>query len=380
MENLMVAKIHFFPLGNADTLRLDLADGRKVLVDYADMRCPGDEDDVRCDLPTELRRDLSKARRDNFDAVCITHLDDDHCKGFGEFFWLAHAKCYQDDERVRIDELWVPAAAITEENLKDDAWLVRAEARHRLKEGKGIRVFSRPAHLKEWMDKNGLDFESRKHLIVDAGTLVPGYTKEGSAQAEFFVHSPFGWRQDQQTVLDRNECSVVMQVTFREGGTDTYALLGSDVDHESISAIVQITRTHNNDDRLLWDLMKLFHHCSYLSLGPERGADETKAIGDVKWLFETQGREGAIIVSPSWPVPMKGSKEDDDPQPPHRQAANHHRRVTSSLNGRFTVTMEQPSKLRPAPLGYEVTAFGIAAIIAAPMVSSYAAASTPRAG
>lgn len=126
--------------------------------------------------------------------------------------------------------------------------------------------------------------------------------------------------------------------------------------------------------------MKLFHHCSYLSLGPERGADETKAIDDVKWLFETQGREGAIIVSPSWPVPVKGSNEDDDPQPPHRQAANHHRRVTSSLNGQFTVTMEQPSKLRPAPLGYEVTAFGIAAIIAAPMVSSYAAASTPRAG
>src|SRR3984885_2638321 len=165
MENIMVAKIHFFPIGNADTLRLDLADGRKVLVDYANMRCADDEDDVRCDLPTALRRDLSKSRRNHFDAVCITHLDDDHCKGFGEFFWLAHAKCYQDDERVRIDELWVPAAAITEENLKDDAWLVRAEARHRLKEGKGIRVFSRPAHLKEWMDKNGLDFESRKHLI-----------------------------------------------------------------------------------------------------------------------------------------------------------------------------------------------------------------------
>ena len=146
-----------------------------------------------------------RPRRNYFDAVCITHLDDDHCKGFGEFFWLAHAKCYQDDERVRINELWVPAAAITEENLKDDAWLVRAEARHRLKEGKGIRVFSRPAHLKEWMDKNGIDFESRKHLIVDAGTLVPGYTKEGAAQAEFFVHSPFGWRQDEQTVIDRNE-------------------------------------------------------------------------------------------------------------------------------------------------------------------------------
>ncbi|MBE0705373.1 MAG: hypothetical protein IH582_19810 [Afipia sp.] len=376
----MVAKVHFFPLGNADTLRLDLADGRKVLVDYADMRCPDDDEDVRCDLPAELRRDLAKARRNYYDAVCITHLDDDHCCGFGDFFWLEHAKAYQDDDRIRITELWVPAAAICEDGLNGDARLVRAEARHRLKQGKGIRVFSRPAQLKGWFDENGIDFESRKHLIVDAGTLVPGYTKEGPAQAEFFVHSPFGWRQDERTVIDRNQDSIVMQVTFREGGNDTYALLGSDVDHESISAIVQVTREKGNDDRLLWDLMKLPHHCSYLSLGPDRGTDETKAVPDVKWLFETQGRSGAIIVSPSWPIPVKGSKEDDDVQPPHRQAANHHRRVTRNLGGQFTVTMEQPSKARPAPFGYEITAFGIAAIIAAPMVSTYAAASTPRAG
>ncbi|RWJ32023.1 MBL fold metallo-hydrolase [Mesorhizobium sp.] len=376
----MVAKVHFFPLGNADTIRLDLADGRKVLVDYADMRCPDDDEDVRCDLAAELRRDLAKARRNYYDAVCITHLDDDHCCGFGDFFWLEHAKAYQDEERTRITELWVPAAAICEDGLNGDARLVRAEARHRLKQGKGIRVFSRPAQLKGWFDKNGIDFESRKHLIVDAGKLVPGYTKEGPAQAEFFVHSPFGWRQDERTVIDRNQDSIVMQVTFREGGNDTYALLGSDVDYESISAIVQVTRKKGNQDRLLWDLMKLPHHCSYLSLGPDRGTDETKAVPDVKWLFETQGRSGAIIVSPSWPIPVKGSEEDDDVQPPHRQAANHHRRVTRNLGGQFTVTMEQPSKTRPAPFGYEITAFGIAAIIAAPMVSTYAAASTPRAG
>lgn len=96
----MVAQAHFFPLGNADTLRLDLADGRKVLVDYADIRCADDEDDVRCDLPQELRRDLAKARRNYFDAVCITHLDQDHCKGFGDFFWLGHVAKYQDNSRL----------------------------------------------------------------------------------------------------------------------------------------------------------------------------------------------------------------------------------------------------------------------------------------
>lgn len=376
----MVAKVHFFPLGNADTLRIDLADGRKVLIDYADMRHGDDKEDVRCDLPKELHRDLSKARRSDYDAVCITHLDDDHCKGFSEFFWLEHAACYQDGDRIKIKELWVPAAAVMEENLDGDARLVRAEARHRLEAGKGILIFSRPERLKEWMEKRGLDYESRKHLIVNAGKLVPGYRKEGPAQAEFFVHSPFGWRLDETTVIDRNECSIVIQATFREGGRDTYAILGSDVNHETLSDIVQVTKKHGNEDRLLWDLLKLFHHCSYKSLGPDRGTDETEAVPDVKWLFETQGRAGAIIVSPSWPIPAKGSEDDKSDQPPHRQAANHHRRVVADLDGQFTVTMEEPSKARPAPFGYEITSLGIAAIISAPMVSSYAAAETPRAG
>jgi hypothetical protein len=171
-----------------------------------------------------------------------------------------------------------------------------------------------------------------------------------------------------------------MQVTFREGRRNSFLFLGSDVNHETLSAIVQISRKHGNEDRLLWDLMKLFHHCSYLALGPERGIDETKAVPDVKWLFETQGRRGAVIVSPSWPIPAKGSKEDDDVQPPHRQAANHHRRVARQLDGAFVVTMEQPSKANPKPFGYEMTAFGIALIVSAPMVSTAAASSTPRAG
>jgi len=376
----MTAKVHFFPLGNADTLRIDLADGRKLLIDFADTRDPEDKNDLRCDLPEELRRDLRRAHRNFYDAVCITHLDTDHCKGFGQFFWLEHAKKYQDDNRIRINELWVPAAAVLEQNVEDDARLVRTEARHRLKVGKGVLIFSRPDRLKQWMEKNDMDYESRKHLIVDAGTLVPGYTKEGASRAEFFVHCPFGWRLDDKTVIDRNEASIVMQVIFRENGRDSYLLLGSDIDHEAICEIVQVTKKHDNEDRLRWDLMKLFHHCSYLALGPERGVDETKAVPDVKWLFETQGRAGSKIVSPSWRIPAKGSKEDEDVQPPHRQAANHHRRVAKQLNGEFAVTMEEPSPERPRPFGYEVTAMGVALIVAAPMVSTIAAASTPRAG
>ena len=43
--------ITMFPLGNADAVLVDLADGQKLLFDYADRRDPDDEDDLRCDLP-----------------------------------------------------------------------------------------------------------------------------------------------------------------------------------------------------------------------------------------------------------------------------------------------------------------------------------------
>ncbi len=97
----MVAKVHFFPLGNADTLRIDLANGDKVLVDYANMRCADDKTTCAAICRRSCGAISRRPRRNNYNAVCITHLDDDHCKGFGEFFWLRHAKVYQDDDRIQ---------------------------------------------------------------------------------------------------------------------------------------------------------------------------------------------------------------------------------------------------------------------------------------
>src|SRR5262249_10631971 len=156
------------------------------------------------------------------------------------------------------------------------------EARYRLKKNYGIRVFSRPAALEAWLKQNGLTLESRKHLITDAGQLIPGLTLDKDG-AEVFVHSPFAWRQDETTVVDRNRDSLVVQLTMRVDGVMTRAILGSDVDYDALSAIVQTTRTHKRAERLEWDIMKLPHHCSYLTLGPDRGDDETEPVEDVAW-------------------------------------------------------------------------------------------------
>jgi beta-lactamase superfamily II metal-dependent hydrolase len=288
-------KLTFYPIGNADCCLIELADGQRLLFDYADVRNPEDDDDLRIDLAAAVRDDLKAADLTKVHVLAFTHLDRDHINRASEFFYLRHAVKYQSDDRIKFDTMWVPAAVIIEEACEDEAKIIQKEARWRLKKGEGIRVFSRPDKLKGWLEDNGLTLESRAHLITDAGQLIPGYSKN-SQGVEFFVHSPFASRLDNGELLDRNTDSLVVQTTFLAGGTETKLILAADAIHEVLTKMVEVTKYHGREERLEWDIFKLPHHCSYLSLSDKKGDDETVPEPEVKRLFE-QGRRGGIIVS-----------------------------------------------------------------------------------
>lgn len=344
--------VTFYPLGNADSIKIDLTNGRSLLFDYANTRNPDDRNDLRIDLAAQLRTELSKAQRESFDVVAFTHLDDDHVTGAPEFFYLEHASKYQGYDRIGIKDLWVPAAAIIETGLTGDKRVIQSEARYRLLKGKGVRVFSRPAKLEKWLWSKGLTVASRKDLITDAGEIIPGFTRADDG-LEFFVHSPFAMRSDEGEMVDRNSDALVVQATFVRAGTETKLILASDVDHEVIDNIVRVTRRNNNDQRLEWHLLKIPHHCSYLSLGPEKGWRKTEPTRLVKWLYETQGSPQSRLISTSNPIPVK-----DTDQPPHQQAANYYGEVAKNKSGEFLVTMQHPNRNAPKPLVVEVSEWG----------------------
>jgi len=231
---------------------------------------------------------------------------------------------------------------IIEKNLTGESRILRTEARHRLKEGKGIRVFSRPDKLKSWLEDEGLKLDDRKHLITDAGKLIPGYDKSNGI--EIFAHSPFAAYVDGELV-DRNGSSLILHATFYCDEQKTKFILIGDTTHEVLTEIVNITKAHKNECRLEWDIFDVPHHCSYMALNSEKGKDKTDPVEDVKWLFD-QGKTGGIIVSCSKTIP----NNDDDDQPPHRQAANFYKDVATNILGEFVVTMEYPKSSDPAPL------------------------------
>lgn len=337
--------ISFYPVGNADSYLITL-DNKRILFDYADRYNPDDPECKVINLPEAIREDLQD---DELDIVAFTHLDEDHVDRASEFFYFDHAKEYQDAERVKIKELWVPAAAIVEDGADGDARVIRQEARHRLRKGYGIRVFSRPDRLKDWLAAEGLSVEDRKDFITDAGKVVPGLTKDGDG-IEFFVHSPFAEREG-EGIHDRNEDSLVFQATFLVG--DTRFLLAADTPWECMQKIVNITRQHGNDERLRWDVMKASHHCSYLALNNEKGTKETKAVPEIDWLLDDQGNQKGKLVLSCRPVP-----DTDETQPPHFQARNRYRRTINEKNGHLLVTMEHPTRAKPKRLVIDIGAGG----------------------
>ena len=214
-------KVIFYPVGNGDTSQIILENGKRLLFDFHHQKTSEEDGSTDFNLSKHLKDELKKANRDYFDVVPLTHGDDDHIANSTEFFELNFAEKYQGNGRIKITELWVPAAMILElgtaEQQKNEVFIWRQEARYWLKQGKGIRVFSKPDKLKAWLEANNLKLEDRLHLITDAGQLVPGFTLADDG-VEFFCHSPFIKHVDGGDVL-RNEASLIFQVRFEANGT-----------------------------------------------------------------------------------------------------------------------------------------------------------------
>jgi hypothetical protein len=345
-----MAKIIIYPLRNADCCLLRLDNDRLFAFDYADRRDPLDPEDKRIDLRQAFQEDVGFPDRDYVDVLAFTHGDDDHVHKASEVFWLDHAQIYQGDDRIKINELWVPAGMIVEEGCEGDAKILRAEARHRFLNRQGIRVFSRPAHLKDWLADRGKRLEDYAHLITDAGQVIPNYNLAANG-VEFFVHSPFAER-DGDVLLDRNENCFVTQATIRAGGRDTRFLLTADSIWEAWQKMVNITRAHGNDHRLAWDIFKIPHHCSYLSMAAEKGTYKTKPVAEFEW-FLNQGTTRAVMVSSSREIPTETTD-----QPPHLETYRRYKETADSIDADIVVTMENPSKRQPKRTIIEISGNG----------------------
>ena len=103
-------QITFYPVGNGDTSQIVLENGKRILFDFRHLKKNENGNGAEINLKDRLKDELKAAKRDYFDVVAFSHADKDHIENSTEFFELRYAQKYQGDGRIKINELWVPAA------------------------------------------------------------------------------------------------------------------------------------------------------------------------------------------------------------------------------------------------------------------------------
>ena len=360
----MSQKITFYPLGNAESVLLELSNNKNVLFECADTHT-NDDDDKRIDLTKELHSKKS------FDVVMFSHAHDDHVKGSKDFFEFDHAQKYQGDNRAKIKELWVSSAFILDSDLdSEDARVIRQEARYRLKKGYGIKVFSEPDKLDKWLEENGLSTDDSVYPIIHAGTLIDSTKHNLGDEIQFFVHAPFS--EDAEDVEDKNEPSIVLQVRLFNALRETNIMITGDIPHEILEKIVNRSEANRNTEYLKWDIYDIPHHCSYTGLSDEKGEYWTTPTNEVKKLLSDYSQDNSIMVASCKEI----EENTDDNQPPHIEAKRAYEYFSG--NKKFWATMEYPNKNNPKPLKYTIDSRGISeyVLVSSTLIKSPA----PRAG
>lgn len=331
--------IVFWPVGCGDSSTIVVSDDTVVQVDLRHMECAGDEDDPHVPIVDELEEVLPKREDKPYLAVFVlTHPDEDHCKGFADLL-----------DRVTIGELWFTPRVFREYNkdLCDDARAFKAEALRRVKKtirsdgevesGDRVRIVGYDDLLKE-DDYEGFP-ESRLTIPGNEVTELDGYDHSESFRA--FIHAPF----KDDSFGDRNNASLGMQITLKDGDGELTALLLGDLAYPTISRILD----RSEDADLAWNVLLAPHHCSKsVMYWQDEGEEKATLKRELLDGLENAAASPGYIVASSEPVPTTNQSGDN---PPHAKAKARYEEIVPD---EFLCTQERPNEESPEPILFEL--------------------------
>lgn len=342
----------FFPVGNGDMTLIQTKTNKYIMIDCNIRNAENDDTIYDCNeyLQDNLPIDDGQIY---LDAFFLTHSDNDHCRGIRDYFNLC-APEDSDDNKIRIDELYVPAKLMMDEtHYNDDADAIREEAQRRLDllgtdeadtPGNRINIVGYSKELKDYAD-----------AIVPAGETISDINGNTDYGAEIFVLRPVKKANDDEE-SDVNDCTASFKITFEINGGTYVAIIGGDLNCDNWKEVIEL-----NPD-MTFDLLLAPHHCSWHAVSSED--THTGKADTVIEEFLEKSKENAYVVSSS-----KVIKRDGD-NPPSYRAKNVYIKHLKKQD-RFKCTAEYPNADDPKPLTFKTTGQGFSIKSIATATSQY---------
>ncbi len=339
-----------------------------VLVDMH-IRQNGELDDDKFDALETLHSMLEtdEKGRPYVDVLILTHPDEDHIRGFREYFHRGSPDDYVtpsvgEDGKIIVREIWSSPLIFRRKrknnSLCNDAVAFNTEAKRRVelfrteksvgKQGDRIRLIGKDEKGKT---DDIMDIVYQNEDVID--TLNEVYIKELSAG----VLGPLADDEfEDKTSPDKNRSSIIIQWGLASHGYSSpsnYILLAGDAGVEVWDMLWE--KYKNNAEMLQYDILLAPHHCSWHTLSHDSfsDTDDPQVSEDAKSAL-SEARQGAVIVSSSDEI------KDDESDPPNYQAMKEYESITDEADGTFQCLADyKPSKGKaPEVLTYKLTNSG----------------------
>ncbi|MCO6414094.1 MAG: hypothetical protein J5I92_15250 [Thiogranum sp.] len=305
----------FWPIGTGDSTTFVVREDEIIF--QVDLRHTAKSEDEETDcapIIDHLEENLPKVDgKPYLSAFALTHPDEDHILGFAELL-----------DRVTIGELWFTPRVFREhdddeDGMCDDAKAFREEAHRRVTatieaggdpgSGDRVRLIGYDTLLEEdhYQGFPTEFFSVPGHVV----TTLDGEKFEGEFRV--FIHAPF--KQD-DSVGDRNDTSLVMQVVLGDDPAEGGVLLFGDHKYPTIRKIFDVSKENDNEENLEWQILLAPHHCSKSVMYQDEDGEEVLKK-DILDDFEGLQVGDGIVVSSSLSVPNSNSSGDN---PPHAKA------------------------------------------------------------
>lgn len=343
--------LYYCPVDNGDTSLIVLKDKTTLQIDCNIRKSSEGSETDAFDVKEFLLSHYRKGRKYLNDLFILSHADTDHCRGFGDNYFLKDPNNYTEqdykDGLIIIGELWVTSKIFTYE-LPEDAKPLRREVKRRI----DLIKSNSPRALEEGnrIAIIGYDDDEEKKSVPH---YHPGETSNvfnGKTQRdfEFFFHAPFKKDLVDNSADDRNNKSVIVQATFNKGFSEKTAIFGGDADHYIWREVLkQSTLFRDNGSKLDWDFFLAPHHCSWTFFNDTKYVDHPTPVESSLKILDNHGKENGYVIASS-----KEIKNNDD-NPPHWAARREY--ISHLPKGGSFLNTAAEYNANKKPITFEIT-------------------------
>lgn len=354
-------KIAFLPVdnGNMTFIKLNDVNETTILYDMYIREKATDPNDKTYDVLQYLKDNLktdSKGRH-FVDVFILSHHDDDHIRGFENYFYTGDIKDISDKcEKIYIKEIWGSSRFFKKANifhtLQSNAKVFNTEMRRRYELHKKYDAIQEEGNRIIILGKSDDDKTDHvENIVYEIGDSIHFLNNRNlSSKIDINILGPIEQQKDEIDDLykRKNRGSVILQLNIEQDSYINQILLTGDAGADVLQYMYNIYHL----SKFKYDILLAPHHCSKYSMF-NKLSDGSCEISENALELLSQAKSGAKIIA--------SCREFGKDTPPHKEAKKEYENIVGESNFFYTLGYKNGIE----PIEFEVTGLGHKEIVKA---------------